>query len=136
IGDAITCLLTTNIDYLIAGQFLVKKRSVGRDAWGECAPALPPHIVLSKTRRTGPSGSALIAYECRNNFDATFVAPLSGPLFGALLRCDGRTPAAELLAAVPESSGAVENAYDELLALWARRLVVLRPEAATAAAHT
>jgi len=127
VADAVVCFLTTRLDALIAGDFLVRRGaggSVEAQATFDLVPSLPRFVELRRRRTFSPPGGWTDRWECRRNF-AEGTRELSAPLFELLTRCDGLKSLGELL---PESGR--EELLHEVRDLWAARLLELRPGAA------
>jgi carbamoyltransferase len=132
VRDAIVCFLTTALEYLVVGDFLVTKRPHGERsvAYERLAPDLPPHRKLVRRKRFNGDG-----YCCRiesaksREFGPTEVL-ISDHLFDVLRETDGLTPLSVLLrqAGLCEPTGAT-HVIEECLDLWSRRILVLRPSA-------
>lgn len=126
VDDAVVCFLTTGLDALIAGDYLVRR---GEDGPGEAqrylelVPSLPRYVELRRRRTFSPPDGWTDRWDCRRN-SVNASRGLSAPLFELLARCDGRRTLGELL---PESGrdGLLANVRD----LWAARLIELRPAA-------
>jgi carbamoyltransferase len=113
VENAIACFLTTGIDALVIGDYLVSKREVDQAAYTRLKPGLMPHRKLA--RRSTPGGGHAFAIDSTAcNF---FVEPwieISRGLFDALL---GRDDCHTINSAqVPE-----------LLSLWGERAILLSP---------
>lgn len=131
--DAIACYLTTGLHYLVIGDYLVRKRDLGPSdpRYLELAPTLRLNRKL--VRRAALNGQNAISpftIECTaNDFFCESKVHISEDLFRILLAADGCRSAAALMAdaGVPEErKGALAG---ELVDLWGRRVVVLRPAA-------
>jgi len=119
VEDAINCFLSTELDKLVVGDYLIEKRQSAIEALRGLAPKLLPRYVL-QLRQSGDSAEPSIydTYFLRTMF-------LSRPAFRLLERClaDGRTFGEEL-------SGEVA---DEMLELWRTRVFSCHPPARPAA---
>ena len=49
--DALTCYLTTQLHYLVAGDYLIRKKEPGFQEYLQMIPFLPRHIVLNHTQK-------------------------------------------------------------------------------------
>ena len=114
VEDAIVCFLTTGINDLVVGDYLVSKRDVGHDAYTRLTPGLLPHQKLvRRSRRGGGQAHAIESTAC--SFFAEPFIEISPKLFDVLLDGNGST------------SIGVEQ-VPELLDLWSRRAITLTPE--------
>lgn len=124
VEDALVCFLTTGLHYLVIGDCIIERQELTPARLAQLIVTTAPHVDLSGT----PSE---YAYRCE---DPTHIRPdgetrrthaLSRHAYDALTRADGVRTLGELTAAVTSADrGAV---VDELLALWERRHVRLRP---------
>lgn len=126
--DAITCFLTTQLPWLVVGDYLVRKRQLSATdpAWLSLVPELPPDRKL--VRGPGPPGCA--AYRIESTAARQLAGPareISAEMFGALSRADGHATAGDLLADAGLGGGGRRDRIKELLHIWSRRSVVLRP---------
>lgn len=130
VRDAVICFLTTAVEYLFVGDFLVTKRAVTDRvaAYGALAPDVPPHRKLVRKKCFGTAGTSLLLESTKSPEFGPLEAPISPELWAALQEADGATPLSTLLraAAVTEPSAAA-RVVDECLDLWASRLLVLCP---------
>ncbi len=134
VQDAIVCFLTTNLDRLVVGDYLVAKKPPAAEAFLALRPSLPAHVRLAATRRLDPDGGPTERLAMENSYDAEFRRDLPRPLFDLLSRADGRQTLGELLA---QMDGGVERGakrgeeaaamVDAMAELWSRRLVALTP---------
>ena len=113
VEDAIVCFLTTGIDYLVAGDYVVSKRPVGDDAYTRLTPDLLPHRKLVKRSRAG-GGYACAIESTACSFFAEPSIEISPELFDVLLAGDA------------SKRVAVEQ-VPELRDLWTRRAITVRP---------
>lgn len=128
IEDAITCFLTTEIHYLVIGDWLVNKRPITTARYLTLAPALPKYMTIAKVKKRDSTGQPAILYECRNNYDSFYKHEMSSEIFELLIKADGHTALEELMANrhIEKNSNA-EELCQELHSLWSRRIIVLRP---------
>jgi carbamoyltransferase len=136
VEDAVTCYLTTGLHYCVIGDYLVRKRELGPTdlRYLELAPALRPHRKLVRRVERDGDGRGLrgrFAIECTaNDFFCESKVQVSRDLFQLLLAADGLRSAASLLDEQGLPLERREAIIGELVDLWSRRAVVLRPAAA------
>jgi carbamoyltransferase len=126
VADAVVCFLTTGLDALIAGDFLVRRGDGGpggAPGYLGLVPSLPRFVELRRRRSFSPPHGWTDRWDCRRNFRAG-AHGLSAPLFELLTRCDGRRTLGELL---PQAGR--EALLASVRDLWAARLIELRPAA-------
>jgi carbamoyltransferase len=138
VPEAIACFLTTGLNYLAVGNYVVSKKEPTLSA--EAARALVPSLPLSRRllRRSAASadGVARLVYEIQGTANRHFSQPdieVSAEAFLVLEAADGRKDISSLLGAagVREAKRALE-VVEELTELWARRAIDLRPAGAGA----
>ena len=117
VEDAIVCYLTTGLDYLVIGDYLISKRSPGPDAYLPLVVSLPPHVTLTAR----PCGAGELAYEVAFTYHHGRRTRVSASTFDLLRRADGTRPLRELLEGE-------ELPLDELKELWSGRWMQVRPE--------
>jgi carbamoyltransferase len=146
--DAIVCYLTTKLDYLVVGDYLIKKKKFDRSSYLELVPSLPLHIHLSHTKKPISRDRYVNIYNVRDNFlklrntisadDPSLLSKLSfgiikanvsGDLFNVLTQVDGKKSFKELLnhRNFPDNNGR-ESLIEEILNLWAMRLIQMKPQ--------
>lgn len=121
VENAIVCFLTTGLNYLVVGDYLVRKKTVTSALLGELVPTLPAYLQITETTQYASTGRLTgYAHAC-NRYYAKKRVRLSVATAAALKRADGRASLAELL------GPALADAFDELQELWSERLITLRP---------
>jgi len=137
IDDAVACFLTTDIDHLVVGDWLVEKQrpcTVGLELLNMAA-TLPSSRKL--VRRVPLRSAPCYSIESTANYlFAGTDARISEALFGILLR-DGQGKSIGTLCeeSAIASVGALEALRAEVFSLWQQRLLQLRPVATHYGAH-
>lgn len=121
VEDAIVCFLTTGLNYLVVGDYLVRKKALTPALLGELVPSLPAYLQITETTQYASDGRLASYATACNRYYAKKRVRLSTATVAALKRADGRSSLAELL------GPALAGAFDELQELWSERLVTLRP---------
>lgn len=125
VEDAVVAFLTTELDYLVVGDFVVERRTPSRADRLSLRLSLPPYVRLQQTRRfVGPERMAS-SCQIRTTYDANLGIPVSRPLYELLMGLEGEKALSELLPASGDAA-AEEALLSELDKLWAKRLVRLR----------
>jgi carbamoyltransferase len=123
VQDAVVCFLTTGLDRLVVGDFVVEKGALTPERCRLLVPALCRHVSLQRIRASdGPRGLRE-RFQLGNSQNGRTV-PISPAMWQLLQATDGRQTLAELL---PPLMGPVEECFGELVELWARRLITLVP---------
>lgn len=126
VEDAVVAFLTTELDYLVVGDFVVERRTPSRADRLSLLLSLPPYVRLQQTRRfVGPERMAA-SCQIRTTYDANLGVPVSRPLYELLMGLEGERALSELLPAGGGDAAAEETLLSELDKLWAQRLVRLR----------
>jgi len=131
VDDAVTCFLTTGIDVMVVGDVLVRRRDDLdlATAVGRLRPRLPRSRKL--VARVPDDDCEPYVFSVESTASQHFVQPrqaISADAYGLLVRADGRCRADELLTLDSmEDEKRHRRVLQELLALWERRAVVLKP---------
>lgn len=134
INESVTCFLTTGLNYLSIGNYLVSKKEVdiSNDIYKALIPALPSHRRLVRRTAPGAQDGAQFVYEIQSASNSLFGqhdVPVSPDLFNMLQAVDGRKSIARLF---DETNIAHETKMrtilQELLNLWEQRVIELRPK--------
>lgn len=125
VEDAVVAFLTTELDYLVVGDFVVERRTPSRADRLSLRLSLPSYVRLQQTRRfVGPERMA-VSFQIRTTYDASLAVPVSRPLYELLMGLEDERALSELLPAGGDT-GDVETLLSELDKLWSQRLVRLR----------
>jgi hypothetical protein len=128
IADAIICYLTTKLNYLVIGDYLIHKKDVGETHYIQLVPALPVHNVLIQTNRFVSLDKAAKLYEIKNNFDNGFRSSLSAGVFHLLNEMNDSRTLGELMGQKRFDGVEEKKALlDEILELWKSRFITMNP---------
>jgi carbamoyltransferase len=119
--------LTTGLDYLVVGDYLVRKRAASWDEQMAMKVSLPPYVRLSLTKGFIDPERMAATCEVRTSYDSRACAPLSSDLCNLLMNLDGEKSIRELFRINHIKSE--ENLVQEMMGLWSQRLIKLRPDA-------
>jgi carbamoyltransferase len=119
IDDAIQCYLTTGLDYLVVGDYVIAKSAAfqGVHEWMVVTLARTAQLVR---RGSADGGSGL--YAIRRTVADSRPVPVSADAYALLSRATGSASIAELLDAPLDTV-----LRDELMHLWQQRLVSVAP---------
>jgi carbamoyltransferase len=123
VDDAVVSFLTTGLDHLVVGDFVIEKRALDFEACRPLVLALAPYASLVKIRAAAAGGRFAESRLVANSYDDRTV-PVSQALFRALDAVDGQVTLGDIVAALAVDGPAL---FPELVALWQRRLVTLLP---------
>lgn len=128
VQDVVTCFLTTDLDFLVVEDYLVRRRSGRSLAFDDLVVDFRPVTRLAKRVRITPAGSREIVHEIYLDYPGGRRAEISAAVYTLLEPTDGR----RTLKSLGSTAGGLSlNLRQELYALWQQRLFVLRPEQAT-----
>ncbi|WOH63831.1 carbamoyltransferase [Bradyrhizobium sp. BWA-3-5] len=127
VADAIATFLTTELDGLVVGSFLVKKRAATTADWTALAVSLPAYTSLYRFRAyTGRDRQETVS-EIRTSFSSRASMRISHDLFDLLMRIEGEAVLGDLLDAITFDQARREALVKELRGVWEQRRVRLHP---------
>lgn len=145
VQDSLVCYLTTKLNYLVIGDYLISKKDVAPAKYMDLIPSIPLHVGLHHSHRRDEEGVMKDTYEIRDNMMVSDNRPkvdaeifssvsyglvksnLSGNLYGMLCQSDGKKSFKELSHEWQLDKGAYDAIGKEIFTLWALRLVRLTP---------
>lgn len=123
IDDALACFLTTGLNALVVGDFIVTRKD-GADR-SALVPELPNHVRLLQRRQRDADGEVRDRFELRRAvWNGEAGKPLSGDVYGLLKQVGGEASIAELAQAAGLDLQQVMPVMEEL---WAERCLVMQP---------
>ncbi|SFE22776.1 beta-1,4-N-acetylglucosamine oligosaccharide 3-O-carbamoyltransferase NolO [Paenibacillus algorifonticola] len=125
--DAIVSFLTTNINTLIIGDYVIDKKTVGKEEFLKFVPKRPISSELKQSVGYTVEGNKQTAYEIRLHFGDKYKTTLSEEMYRLLEQSDGEKTLAELIELRGCGRKTEEDIVDELIELWSLRLIHLRP---------
>jgi carbamoyltransferase len=129
VTDSIVCFLTTGIDYLVIGDFLVKKTDRKLREIGSLVPRLSDYVRLSKISFPCQSGGVPSdEYQLLNTY-SDFKVDIDVETYNALLIANGKSTVSEIFDKMSlDLKGSGGNKLREkFLELWGKRLIRLYP---------
>ncbi|MER9758090.1 carbamoyltransferase [Mesorhizobium sp. M0166] len=130
VADAIATFLTTELDGLVVGPFLVKKRAATLQDWTALAVSLPPYVSLHQTRAYKAPDRRETHCEISTTHFSSDSVRISHDLFNLLMRIEGEAVLGDLLNTIAPDQAKREALMEGLLRLWEQRLVRLHPSQA------
>ncbi|MGV7218015.1 carbamoyltransferase family protein [Bradyrhizobium sp. UFLA05-112] len=127
VADAVTTFLTTELDALVIGPFLVKKRSVTLDDWTSLAVSLPPYASLHRVRAHTARDRQETVCEIRAAFSGDDGVRISDNVYNLLMRVKGEAVLLDVFNAMALDQAGREALVKELRSLWEQRRVRLHP---------
>lgn len=124
VRDAVVCFLTTRLDALVVGDFVIHKREVSWADHLRLVPTLPRHVEVKEVRAYSPEAGWESRCRVASNAPGRRGQAISKAVFDLLARVDGRATLEDLLGARwKEAEGIVQ----EILGLWSSRLILFAP---------
>ncbi|WP_439373333.1 carbamoyltransferase family protein [Bradyrhizobium sp. DASA03120] len=127
VADAVATFLTTELDALVVGPFLVKKRAVTLEDWTSLAVSLPPYVSLYRVRSHTARDRQETVCEIRTAFSGGGTVRISAVLFDLLMRIKGESVLRDLFDSMMMDHAERETLVEELRGLWEQRRVRLHP---------
>ncbi|MBB4577511.1 hypothetical protein GGI59_006389 [Rhizobium lentis] len=127
VRDAVTTFLTTDLDALVIGSFLVKKRTSTMEEWNKLAVSLPPYASLHQVRTYSTLDRQETVCEIRTGPSNQPAVPISPELFEQLIRIEGEALVGDILDGIAAGSGSREIFLNELRQIWEQRCICLSP---------
>ncbi len=127
VRDAVACFLTTQLNGLVVGDFVIHKRQVSPVDYLRLVPTLPRHVEVAEHRAYSPESGWESRCRIASNAAGRQGQAISKPMHDLLARIDGRSSLESLLAADGPFSGRMEDLIQETLGLWSSRLLGLAP---------
>jgi carbamoyltransferase len=127
VEDAIVSFLTTNINTLVIGDYVMDKKPVRTTDFLSFVPRRPDNSELKMSVDYTNDGGKRTVYEIRLHFGDRYRTTLSEEVFRLLEGSDGKRTVAELLELAGSGTKMAEDIVDELMDLWALRLITFRP---------
>jgi len=134
IEDAIACFLTTGLDYLVVGDYLIQKKAGHRPQdYLRLAAFLPPYANLYHKKGRSLRGKIAdsfylgVSYSKADQYGRDR-HELSQKMHELLSRSNGERPVAEVLTEMGLNGANISRPFiDELIELWSLRLISLGP---------
>ncbi|MER9332956.1 carbamoyltransferase [Mesorhizobium sp. M0293] len=135
VADAIATFLTTELDGLVVGPFLVKKRAATLQDWTALSISLPPSVSLHQTRAYTARDHQETVCEIIPNHSSIDSVRISNDLFNLLMRIEGEAVLSDHLNIIAPDQAEHEALLEDLRRLWEQRLVRLHPSQAARMDH-
>jgi predicted NodU family carbamoyl transferase len=128
VHDAITCFLTTGLDFLAIEDFLIRRRPGRSLAFEGLVVQFLPVTRLAKRLRITMAGAREVVHEISLQYNGGPKAQISPDAFSLLEGVDGVRTLESLAGAM---GGLTEDIKRELYDLWQQRFFALRPSGGT-----
>ncbi len=128
VADALSCFLTTRLDYLVVGDYLVSKRAIESAALLEMTLSLPLYVQLANERQYVREHGLAESYACKNTARPEYSLKISRPIYNLLSQADGQSSLRQLISRNGNPKAVdLETLIKDIEELWCRRLVILEP---------
>ncbi|OYE02679.1 carbamoyltransferase family protein [Nostoc sp. 'Peltigera membranacea cyanobiont' 232] len=128
VEDAVVCFLTTGLDYLVVGEYLIKKKEVSWQNYLSLKLLLPPHISLHQVKKVCTDSKFDNLFYIGNSYDTKFQVGVSAEVFRVLTLANSEKTVGNLLHENGETEeGKAQGIVKELMELWSQRLILLQP---------
>jgi len=130
VTDAIVCFYTTRLNYLVIGDYLIRKKDVPFHAHLKLAPSLPVYNMLTQTNKFVSLDELRRIYEIKNNFDNGYMSLISAEAFRILNEVDGcmNVTLGDLMEQIGITGEERRKAIiHEIRELWGKRFIRLQP---------
>jgi decarbamoylnovobiocin carbamoyltransferase/7-O-carbamoyltransferase len=121
--DAVTCFVTTELDFLVIDEFLVRRRVGGSLALDNLVPRLRPVTRLVQRIRQTAANRREVCCEISLDYAKGPTRTISSDLFDLLQPADG----VRTLKSLAGPGGIGHDVRHELYSLWQQRFLTLRP---------
>lgn len=125
--ESIACYLTTGLDYLVAGDYIVTRSGNPRDGMLQMAVSLPDTVGVRQVDECRTSSARLHVNEIYLRTDKGRRRELSGDARAVLLQASRGQSLANVFTAAGIDSQRQPALLDELFELWAQRLIRVQP---------
>jgi carbamoyltransferase len=126
--DAIVCFLTTGIDYLVIGDYLVKKKGTSWQDYLSLSFSLPPHVFLHHLKKVDADGRLTDSFYLGVSYDGKVQHNIPAAVAQVLSCANTGRALKEVFS--EHGWGEAEKAREvvaSLTDLWSRRLIILKP---------
>jgi len=132
VQDAMCCYLSTGLDYLVIGDFLIRSKTNGKVNLIQLAPHLPWYMSLVESVSPNDCGTLWPSYQLSTAHAGRFMAkphlPISPHAWAVLRLADGGRTLAECLElAGVQHIAERESVTEELLQMWHQRRIQMLP---------
>jgi carbamoyltransferase len=126
VQDALVTFITTDINLLVIGDFVIKRKPVSLLGYAKLRPLLPAYVLLETDihrRRDGTTSRSNNIRRCHSAAGSVCLpTPISKRCYHLLEAASGSESIAELIGSSPS-----DTLIEELLSLWRLRLINLNP---------
>ena len=126
--DALVCFLTTRLNYLVAGDYLIGKKDFHYTEYLKMIPSIPYHISIHQSRKYTSFHEMGNCFEIKNHYNQRDQSVISPGLFFILCDVNGKISLKDLMEMHEiKNEEKKKSIIDEILNLWGLRLLKLVP---------
>lgn len=125
-ADAVVAFLTTGVDLLIIGDFIVRKLAPTADDFLDLRLSLPPYVRIFRSKGLMERQKQRFRDEIRTSYAPQISRSISPQIAELLLSLNGGRPLRDLLHDSQSTNGDAQPLLSELRELWSDRLVMMR----------
>src|SRR6266404_1033813 len=127
VEDGIVSFLTTGLDYLVVGEYVVRKRTPSWEDQLSLNVSLPAYVKLTQTKAFVNPERMAATCDIRTSYDSRVCVSISGDLCNLLMNLDGEKSIRELFRMNHITGKSEQNLVQELMELWSQRLITIAP---------
>lgn len=128
VEDAVVSFLTTGLDYLVIGNYLIKKKNVTWRNYLTLHLSLPGYLSLNRVKHLDTDGNYQNLFYIGNNYDSKFKVRISPEVFDILTSMDNEDIVEKIVYHYDQAAQTnAQVIVEDLIELWLQRLVILRP---------
>lgn len=131
VADAVVTFLTTQLNYLVVGDYLIKKKKIDPASYSDLMPSLPLYSRLVKTQEYISDDNMVTTYKISSTVHSKYDVQISSDTYLLLSRARENKTLGESLVNCDIAPGEGRSSViDEMVELWSRRVIKLAPRRA------
>lgn len=123
--DALVCFLTTNINYLVIGNYLIEKKETSKDDYMGIIPDYPYRGRLVKSIKKDELGHSITQYIVRIDYRDKYIEKTTQRVYELLEKMDGQKTLSDLIKECHVNKDNESDIVCEIIRLWSRRVIKL-----------
>ena len=131
VEDAISCFLTTGLDFLVVENYLIKRKNISWQDYLSLNISLPRHVLFNHSKGVCHEGRQKDSFYLSVNYDSKIRHAISEEVFEVLEFAKTNRTVKEVLNEIHRGGEeeATERIVNNLIELWSERLIILSPSA-------
>jgi carbamoyltransferase len=127
VEDAIVCYLTTKLNYLIIGDYLISKKNIELSEFFNLIPSLHLHTEIITAQKFSSKNVVLNYYYIKLNYEDNYRFDITEQCYNLLKKIDGKKTINDLISETGSFNNEQREAIlCELIGLWENRLIILK----------